>query len=78
VLKLLIAAVLAGLGVLVLPSNLREALMERAKLASDVLMSQLLRQTSQFESELSDDTRSEQEMWREQRRRDLRDLAKEA
>lgn len=61
-----------------LPRKIRERLEEEAKEASDVVVSFLLRATSQFGSELSEDGRAEQRMWRDQRLRDLKELAKQS
>ncbi|MBI2820901.1 MAG: hypothetical protein HYX74_01630 [Acidobacteria bacterium] len=60
------------LGVLLLLPAFRQWLLERAKDASDVGISFLLRGGSQFESDLNREGSEEQEMWRSQRLRDLR------
>jgi hypothetical protein len=59
-----------------LPRDVRQRLEDQAKEVSDVAVSFLLRATSQFGSELSDEGRAEQGMWREQRMRDFKELAK--
>jgi hypothetical protein len=48
---------------------------ELPKTTSDVIAVRLLRSTSRFGRELTDEGKAEQEMWREQRLRDLRGLA---
>lgn len=49
--------------------------LEELKAFSDVLTIFFLRITSQFESELTEDGKAEQKLWREQQRRNLRGLA---
>lgn len=49
--------------------------MEWIKDASDRVLIWLLRVTSRFEKELTPDGRKEQEMWREQRLRNLQGLS---
>jgi hypothetical protein len=49
--------------------------MEWIKDLSDRIVIWFLRVTSQFESELTDDGRKEQRMWREQRLRNLQGLS---
>lgn len=49
--------------------------LEELKAFSDVLTIMFLRVTSQFESELTEDGRAEQKLWRERQRRNLRGLA---
>ncbi len=53
----------------------REWLLEEVKAISDLLVVFLLRSTSQFGSELTEDGKAEQNLWREQRLRNLRGLA---
>jgi len=48
--------------------------MERIKAFSDVILVFLLRSTSWFGRELTQDGRAEQDMWREQRLRNIRGL----
>lgn len=48
---------------------------EKLKAFSDFFVILLLRITSQFESELTQDGKTEQRLWRERRLRDLRGLA---
>lgn len=48
---------------------------EELKAFSDFLIVLFLRVTSRFESELTDDGRAEQKLWREQQLRNLRGLA---
>lgn len=52
----------------------REWLLEEVKAISDLLVVFLLRFTSQFGSELTADGKAEQNLWREQRLRNLRGL----
>ena len=47
---------------------------EEVKAATERVLLYLLRSTSQFESELTNEGREEQRMWRDRRRRDLRGL----
>ena len=49
--------------------------MEELKALSDLLLLLFLRATSQFGSELTQDGKAEQRLWRDQRLRDLRGLA---
>lgn len=53
----------------------RELIVEQMKTASDALVVFLLRSTSQFGSDLTEDGKAEQILWREQRLRNLRGLA---
>ena len=53
----------------------RERLLEKMKALSDLLVVWLLRSTSQFGSELTQDGKAEQRLWREQRLRNLKGLA---
>ncbi len=53
----------------------REPILEWVKELSDKLLLGLLRATSQFEGELTQEGRQEQALWRERRLRDLRGLA---
>ncbi len=48
---------------------------ERIKACSDFLVLLLIRGTSRFESELTDEGRQEQRMWRDRRMRSLKGLA---
>lgn len=54
---------------------IREWLIEEVKAFSDVLVVSFLRRTSQFGSELTEDGKAEQKLWREQRLRNLQGLA---
>lgn len=56
----------------------RERLLEEVKALSDILVVWLLRSTSQFGSELTQDGKAEQKLWREQRLRNLKGLAQRA
>ena len=49
--------------------------MEELKALSDLLLLLFLRATSQFGSELTQDGKAEQRLWRDQRLRDLQGLA---
>ena len=60
-------------GLLFLPAFRRQFL-EKSKAASDRLLLRLLRSTSRFESELTQDGATEQRLSREQRLRNLRGL----
>ncbi len=53
----------------------REPIIEWVKDLSDRALLGLLRATSRFEAELTQDGKQEQAMWRERRLRDLRGLA---
>lgn len=48
---------------------------ERIKACSDFLVLRLIRATSRFDSELTEEGRQEQRMWRDRRMRDLKGLA---
>ncbi|TAJ97882.1 hypothetical protein EPO44_12100 [bacterium] len=61
-------------GLLLCPRRSREWLLEEVKAISDLLVIFLLRSTSQFGSELTADGKAEQNLWREQRLRNLRGL----
>ena len=52
----------------------REWIMEELKAVSDFLVLAFLRLTSRFGSELTEDGRAEQNLWREQRLRNLSGL----
>ena len=73
-LKAVIVLVLIGIA-LMFVRPIREWLLEAAKDLSDRLLLLFLFLTSRFESELTDDGRREQKLWREQRLRNLRGLA---
>lgn len=77
-LKIIILAAIAGLGLIVGLRKSRERLLEEVKALSDVLLLRLLRWTSRFGGELTPDGAVEQKMWRELRLRDLQGLAQRA
>ncbi|MBI2210967.1 MAG: hypothetical protein HYU47_10270 [Deltaproteobacteria bacterium] len=77
-LKIIILAAIAGLGLIVGLRRSRERLLEELKALSDVLLLRLLRWTSRFGGELTPDGAAEQKMWRELRLRDLQGLAQRA
>ena len=77
-LKIIILAAIAGIGMLVGFRKSRERLLEEVKALSDVLLLRLLRWTSRFGGELTPDGAAEQKMWRELRLRDLQGLAQRA
>ena len=77
-LKIIILAAIAGIGMLVGFRKSRERLLEELKALSDVLLLRLLRWTSRFGGELTPDGAAEQKMWRELRLRDLQGLAQRA
>ena len=77
-LKIIILAAIAGIGMLVGFRRSRERLLEEVKALSDVLLLRLLRWTSRFGGELTPDGAAEQKMWRELRLRDLQGLAQRA
>ena len=77
-LKIIILAAIAGVGMLVGFRKSRERLLEEVKALSDVLLLRLLRWTSRFGGELTPDGAAEQKMWRELRLRDLQGLAQRA
>ena len=70
---LLLAAVV--IAALLFVRSSREWLWEQVKAASDAALLFLLRLTSDFQSELTKDGKSEQKLWREQRLRNLKGLA---
>lgn len=71
----IILVLLSVLAVLLFIPNARRWLVEELKAVSDRLVVLLLRSTSQFGSELTEDGEAEQRLWREQRLRNLRGLA---
>ena len=73
-LRLILLLVVLLVVALFIPPVKRWAL-EELKAVSDCLVLLLLRITSQFESELTEDGRKEQKLWREQRLRNLHGLA---
>jgi len=77
-LKIIILAAIAGIGMLVGFRKSRERLLEEVKALSDVLLLRLLRWTSRFGGELTPDGAAEQKMWRDLRLRDLQGLAQRA
>lgn len=77
-LKIIILAAIATLGLIVGLRKSRERLLEEVKALSDVLLLRLLRWTSRFGGELTADGAAEQKMWRELRLRDLQGLAQRA
>lgn len=71
-----IAAVVAvTLAILLAASRTRQWIVEAIKELSDRFMIFLLRATSRFGSELSEEGKLEQQRWREQQLRNLRGLA---
>lgn len=74
-LKLLFILALVGFSLLILSRRLRIWFMEEVKALSDRLLLLLLRATSRFGSELTEEGKTEQRLWRERRLRDLRGLA---
>lgn len=70
---LLLVAVIVGLLILIQP--LRAWLYEEIHVLSDSFVIGFLRSTSRFGSELTEDGKEEQRLWREQRLRNLRGLA---
>jgi hypothetical protein len=68
-------ALIVLLVALLLLRPFRDWLLEKMKELSDRLLLLFLFLTSRFESELTDDGRREQRLWREQRLRNLRGLA---
>jgi len=74
-LKLVIALALIGAATVLFIRRTREWLIEQLKGVSDLFVILLLRFTSQFGSELTEDGKAEQNLWREQRLRNLRGLA---
>lgn len=73
-LKIIFFVVVAAIAALLCFRMSREWLVEEVKALSDALLLLLLRATSQFGSELTQDGLAEQEMWRQQRLRDLKGL----
>lgn len=74
-LKLVIALALIGAATLLFIRRTRDWLGEQLKEVSDLLVIFLLRSTSRFGSALTEDGKAEQNLWREQRLRNLRGLA---
>lgn len=70
-----ILLVVIVVGLLLSLRRSREWLLEEVKAISDLLVVFLLRSTSRFGSELTEDGKAEQNLWREQRLRNLRGLA---
>ncbi len=73
-LKIIILLAIVGLVLCLLIRPVRDWLVEQIKAASDLFVVFLLRSTSQFGSELTEDGKKEQALWREQRWRNLRGL----
>lgn len=73
-LKIIALVMVAGIALLSFRKS-REWLWEEIKALSDTLVVFLLRSTSQFGSELTQDGKAEQRLWREQRLRNLKGLA---
>jgi hypothetical protein len=71
----ILAALIVVLAALLFLRSFREWLLEEIKELSDRLLLLFLLLTSRFESELTDDGRREQKLWRAQRLRNLRGLA---
>jgi hypothetical protein len=69
------AALIVVLAALLFLKPFRDWLLEEIKELSDRFLLLFLLLTSGFESELTDDGRREQRLWREQRLRNLRGLA---
>jgi hypothetical protein len=67
--------VLLGVGALLIARRPRQWLLEELKAVTDTLVVFFLRFSSQFGSELTEQGKAEQGMWREQRLRNLRGLA---
>lgn len=74
-LKVIILLAVVGITALLSLRRFREWLVEEVKATSDAVVIFLLRSTSQFGSELTEEGRAEQRLWREQRLRNLRGLA---
>ena len=70
-----IIILLLGFALLIALRAPREWIVEEVKHLSDKLLLRFLRNTSQFERELTQDGKLEQAMWREQRLRDLQGLS---
>jgi hypothetical protein len=73
--KVVVFLVLVMMVALLFVRRTREWLLEEVKAASDAAVIFFLRSTSQFGSELTDDGKTEQKLWREQRLRNLQGLA---
>ena len=73
-LKIIVLVIIAGIAVLSFRKS-REWLLEEVKAVTDTLVVFFLRGTSQFGSELTQDGKAEQRLWREQRLRNLKGLA---
>ena len=71
----IITLLVVGAGAVLFFRRSREWLLEELKALSDLLVVWLLRSTSQFGSELTQDGKAEQRLWREQRLRNLKGLA---
>jgi hypothetical protein len=74
-LKLVIVLALIGAAALLSIRRARDWFGEQLKEVSDLLVIFLLRSTSRFGSELTEDGKAEHKLWREQRLRNLRGLA---
>lgn len=74
-LKIIVALGIVGMAALLLVRRAREWFVEHVKAVSDAVVVFLLRSTSQFGSELTEEGKAEQKLWREQRLRNLRGLA---
>lgn len=74
-LKIIIFIVVLGTIVFLAVRKSRAWIVEQFKNASDVVVLFVLRSTSRFGSELTDAGKAEQELWRQQRLRNLRRLA---
>lgn len=74
-LRIVVIVGVVAIVALLLIRRSRELFVEQLKGASDVLVVFFLRFTSQFGSELTEDGKAEQKLWREQRLRNLRGLA---
>ncbi|MGH7766448.1 MAG: hypothetical protein ACREQP_03260 [Candidatus Binatia bacterium] len=70
-----ILIVVMVVGLLFFLPRTRGWILEEIKALSDVLVAGFLRLSSRFGSELTDDGKAEQRLWREQRLRNLRGLA---
>lgn len=74
-LKLIVLLAVVGMAALLFVRSIRAWLLEQVKAASDAVVVFLLCSTSRFGSELTEEGRAEQRLWREQRLRNLRGLA---
>ena len=72
--KIIVLVVVAGIALLSFRKS-RKWLSEEIKALSDTLVVLLLRSTSEFGGELTQDGKAEQRLWREQRLRNLKGLA---